>query len=150
FGRSLTDTEYVLVVCLAVTIPLLTALVRALGHAMAAWWAGLMVIQVSVFGIAWRRRDLAGSWALRRSPLRNSWNNVVALAADGEALRRRHLIFKLGGVVMQLLVVVLCLAIGQAIFSPSDGQIKIRAALPNKVAFLFPNTPQLAVLNLFA
>jgi hypothetical protein len=146
---SLSHRDYVLVVCLAVTMPLLTVLVRELGHAMAAWWAGLKVMQVAVFGIAWRRADLTGCWAFRRAPLRYSWNNVVALAADGEALWRRQLIFKLGGVVAQLLVVVLCLAIGQAIFSPADGKIKIRADFP-KVAFLFPNTPQLAVLNLFA
>ena len=66
----------------------------------------------------------------------------MTMTANGEALRRRHLIFTLGGVANNLFVAIFCLVAGQLLFAAADEAVPI--------AFLRPNALIIASLNLFA
>lgn len=149
-GFSLTIPQFILVCCLLPLALFSTAPLCQLGTALAAWLVGQRVVEVSLFGLALYRADPASPWRLRRTTSLFLPPGTVTLGRDGTALRWRHLITVLGGVMIQFLIAILCLVAGQSIFSPLDGLFPIPPGLPGKMAFLFPNTPLIASLNLFA
>jgi hypothetical protein len=106
---SVLKPQFVLVLCLVLPVFLLTALLHELGHAIAAMWANLRVTQFSLFGLSLYQADSPNPWRLRVAPGGALGSSVVAIAQDGTALRRRHIIYILGGVMMGFFVAALCL-----------------------------------------
>lgn len=147
--QSLSKPQFILVCCLVLPLLLLTTPVHELGHVIAARWAKYSMMVISVFGIALHRADLSSPWRIGRTPPPHPPHSVVSMARDGTALRRRHLIVILGGVMMNSLIAILCLGVGQSIFSPLNGMVRFRSDLPGNIAFLVPNTLLIASLNLF-
>ncbi len=147
---NLPRPQFLLVCCLVPPVLFSAAPVGEIGSVLAAWCARLTLVEVSMFGLALRRADLASPWRLRRKPGLFSPPATTALARDGRDLRQRHQTFILGNVKLQFFLATLCLAAGQSIFAPLDGMARFRPALPGKIAFLFPNTPLIAALNLLA
>jgi hypothetical protein len=148
--RSLSVPQFITICCSVLPLLLVTTPIHELGHAIAARWTRHTVMLISAFGVALHRAGFSSPWRLRRTPRPYPPHCVVAITRDGVALRRRDLILVLGGVTMNFLVAILCLAVGQLIFSPSDGVARIPSGVPGNIALLAPNTPLIAALNLFA
>jgi hypothetical protein len=146
----LPERQFAVACCSVLPLFLLATPVHEFGHAVAARWTNHTVMVISVFGIALHRAHLARPWRFRRTPSPHPANCVVAFADDLSDLRRRHTVLILGGVLMNALVAIFCLGVGQSIFSPFDGVAGFRLGVLGSVAFLAPNTLPIAVLNLFA
>jgi hypothetical protein len=147
---NLTTPQFIVVCCLVPPALLVTTPVGLVGEVVAAWGARLTVTRQSLFGIVLYRADQASPWRLGRMRGPLSFQSTTVTARDGAALRRRHLIFVLGSTAMQSLIAVLCLVGGQSIYSPLGGMAPFRPAALTPFAFLFPNTPLIASLNLLA
>jgi hypothetical protein len=136
---NLPSAQFTVICCLVLPLLLSTTVVHELGHAIAAWSVRNTVVLISVFGIALCRAGRSGLWRLQRTPRPYSGHCVVTMAPNGQELRRRHLIFILGGVTNNLFVAILCLVAGQALVAAADEAVPI--------AFLRPNALIIASLN---
>jgi hypothetical protein len=148
-SHSLPGPQVTVVWCLVLPLLLLTTFVHEFGHVIAAWWNGDQIMVVSLFWIALYREEFSGPWRLGRTPRPYAPHGVVSVSRDGAALCRRHLIFILGGAMMNVLTAICCLAVAQAFFSIPDNLVRSRFAFYVPIAFLNPNTLMITLLNLF-
>src|SRR5262245_44447356 len=101
--------QFIVICCLVLPLLLSTTIVHELGHAIAAWSVRNTIVLISFFGIGVCRAGITGPWRLQRPPHPYFGSCVVTMASNGQALRRRHLIVILGGVMNNLFVAILCL-----------------------------------------